>query len=295
MLKEKMDAGAASWHIKTMRVLFCLFLLIAVAVQAGTLRAGAAEAEKLPRVMSLNLCADAYLMGFARKQQILALTPQARDAELSAFHQQAKAFPTSDGQIESIIALKPDLVIVSSYSDPMRNRLIKQLGIHVLQLDAANSYAAARQEIIKLGDAIGRSDAARAYLRTLDAALAAIQPVAHAPRLLPLQRRNLTIGKGHVMDEVINRAGGVNLGRQNGDRLMSRISLEAVLTSETDYIVVNEQSGEADSRGMEFLSHPALKARFAAQQMLHIDNNLLVCAGATTPRAVAALVEQLSD
>ena len=133
--------------------------------------------------------------------------------------------------------------------------------------------------------------------------LAAIQPVAHAPRLLPLQRRNLTVGKGHVMDEVIARAGGVNLGRQNGDGLMSRISLEAVLTSDTDYVVVNEiageqageQGGAANSRGMEFLSHPALTARFGAQQILHIDNNLLVCAGATTPRAVAALVEQLSD
>lgn len=284
-----------------MRVLFYLCLFIAVTAPGDTLRA--AEANHLPSVMSLNLCADAYLMGFAEAQQILALTPQARDAELSAFHEKAKAFPTSDGQIESIIALAPDLVIVSSYSDPMRNRLIQQLGIKVLQLDAANSYAAARDDIIKLGDAIGRPDAARAYLDTLDAMLAAIQPVAHAPRLLPLQRRNLTVGKGHVMDEVIARAGGVNLGRQNGDGLMSRISLEAVLTSDTDYVVVNEisaeqggeQGGAANSRGMEFLSHPALTARFGAQQILHIDNNLLVCAGATTPRAVAALVEQLSD
>ena len=153
--------------------------------------------------MSLNLCADAYLMHFAAKTQGVALTPQSRDASLSAMAETAQSYPISDGQIESIAALAPDLVIVSSYSDPLRNRLIEKLGIPLLVQNAANGFGAARAEMLGLGDAIGRPRQAAAYVKQLEAQLAALKPVPHRPRILPLQRRNLTVGRGHILDEII--------------------------------------------------------------------------------------------
>ncbi|MDB2677547.1 ABC transporter substrate-binding protein [Alphaproteobacteria bacterium] len=255
----------------------------------------AAPAAALPRVMSLNLCADPYLMAFADKAQIVALTPLSRDARLSANAAAAENFPVSDGQIEAIIELKPDLVIVSSWSDPMRNALIKRLGFELLTLDAAQNYTAARDEIITLGKAIGREAQARAYLQNLDAALAALQKLTHAPKVLPLQRRNLTVGQGHILDDILSRAGAVNLGRDTSDSPMRRVSLESALAVQADYILVNETDEMPDSRGMEFITHPALARAYPATRRLHIDNNLLVCAGASTPRAVAALISQLNQ
>ena len=253
----------------------------------------AAPAAALPRVMSLNLCADPYLMAFADKAQIVALTPLSRDARLSANAAAAENFPVSDGQIEAIIELKPDLVIVSSWSDPMRNALIKRLGFELLMLDAAQNYTAARDEIITLGKAIGREAQARAYLQNLDTALAALQKLAHAPKVLPLQRRNLTVGRGHILDDILSRAGAVNLGRDTSDSPMRRVSLESALAVQADYILVNETDEMPDSRGMEFITHPALAQAYPATRRLHIRNNLLVCAGASTPHAVAALISQL--
>ena len=255
----------------------------------------AAPAAALPRVMSLNLCADPYLMAFADKAQIVALTPLSRDARLSANAAAAENFPVSDGQIEAIIELKPDLVIVSSWSDPMRNALIKRLGFELLTLDAAQNYTAARDEIITLGKAIGREAQARAYLQNLDAALAALQKLTHAPKVLPLQRRNLTVGQGYILDDILSRAGAVNLGRDTSDSPMRRVSLESALAVQADYILVNETDEMPDSRGMEFITHPALARAYPATRRLHIDNNLLVCAGASTPRAVAALISQLNQ
>ena len=255
----------------------------------------AAPAAALPRVMSLNLCADPYLMAFADKAQIVALTPLSRDARLSANAAAAENFPVSDGQIEAIIELKPDLVIVSSWSDPMRNALIKRLGFELLTLDAAQNYTAARDEIITLGKAIGREAQARAYLQNLDAALAALQKLTHAPKVLPLQRRNLTVGQGHILDDILSRAGAVNLGRDTSDSPMRRVSLESALAVQADFILVNETDEMPDSRGMEFITHPALARAYPATRRLHIDNNLLVCAGASTPRAVAALISQLNQ
>ena len=281
--KQRLRVGHYLWQARDMLCRLALIVMLALPAQATA----------LPRVMSLNLCADAYLMAFAEKSQIIALTPQSRDAALSAFHHKATEFPISSGQIEAIAALKPDLVIVSAYSDPLRNRLIKQLGIRVLSLDAADSFEGARQEIIAIGNAIGRDSQARAYLAELDAAMAALRPVTHHPRILPLQRRNVTIGEGHIMDEIIARAGGVNMGRLHGDGLMGRISLERALAVHAEFLLVNEKVDSPDSRGMEFLTHPALKTRYGPSQILSIDNNLLVCAGASTPMAIGALIRQL--
>ena len=254
-----------------------------------------ARADDLPRVVSLNLCADAYLMAFADKAQVLALTPQSRDPSLSAFHAAAQDYPISDGQVEAIAALDPDLVIVSSYSDPMRNRLIGQLGYDILVMDAADNYAAARAAISQLGAAIGREEAAQDYGARLDAEMAAIAPLGAPVAILPLQRRNLTVGNGHILDEIIARAGALNTGRHIGAGMMSRVSLERALADGADYILLNEGADRPDSRGMEFLTHPALKAAYPPEKRLVLNNNLLVCAGATTPRAVGVLIEQLAD
>lgn len=254
-----------------------------------------ARADDLPRVVSLNLCADAYLMAFADKAQVLALTPQSRDPSLSAFYAEAESYPITDGQVESIAALDPDLIVVSSYSDPMRNRLIKQLGYNILVMDAADNYAAARAAISQLGAAIGRPEAAQEYAAQLDAEIAAIAPLTEPVTILPLQRRNLTVGNGHILDEIIARAGGTNTGRQIGAGMMSRVSLERALADRADYILLNEGADRPDSRGMEFLTHPALKAAYPPQKRLVLDNNLLVCAGATTPRAIAELIAQLVE
>ena len=259
-----------------------------------SLSPAAFSASGLPRLVSLNLCADPYLMAFAAKSQIAALTHLSRDPDLSAYADAAQAFPVSDGQIESLIELQPDIVIVSSWSDPMRNALIERLGFQLLALDAAQNFAAAREDIMRLGVAIGRSEAARAYLAKLDGAMAAIEKPKTKPRILPLQRRNLTAGAGHIMDDIISRAGGINIGRNNKADAMRRISLENVLVAQANFILLNEMPRHPDSRGMEFLTHPALAQHYSADRRLFIDNNLLVCAGASTPRAVKALVEQLT-
>lgn len=251
-------------------------------------------AQALPRVMSLNLCTDPYLMAFADKSQILALTHLSRDADLSAHAEEARDFPVSDGQIETIIALQPDLVIVSSWSDPMRNALIERLGIDVLRLDAAQNFAAAREEILILGQAIGREAEAEAFLNKLDSDMAAIEKPSGHFSILPLQRRNLTVGDGHILHEIITLAGGENTGARQG-AFIGRISLEVALAAKADFILVNTKRTAADSRGMEFLTHPALDEAYPTEKQIHIPQNLLTCSGATTPQAVRLLVEQITQ
>ena len=254
------------------------------------------------RIVSLSMCADPYLMAFAEPSQILALSPQSRDPSLSAFTEEAAAWPASTGRMEDILKLAPDLLIISAYSSATMRALIESFGIQVIVLDAAQNYAAARQEILELGELIGRSTQAQAYLTQLDRQLAATQTdiekdtaidKARPPiRYLNYQRRGLTIGMGHIIDDIITLAGGVNLGRQIG-KSIGPMNLETVIRMQPDFLITESEQQKPIDRGSEILTHPALTVFFPAEKQIFLPTQLLVCAGATTPQAVAHIKAEI--
>ena len=75
----------------------------------------------LPRIVSLNLCADPYLMEFATPEQIIALTWNSHDPTQSPFAARAASYPVTGGRLEEVVEMAPDLVILSPFS--IRNRV----------------------------------------------------------------------------------------------------------------------------------------------------------------------------
>ena len=254
----------------------------------------------LPRVVSLNLCADAYLMAFAKPEQILGLTQQSSDPTLSAFVVEASNFPVSGGRMANILEQQPDIIIINNYSPPPNKALMDRLGIKIVKLDAANSYQSARTEILQLGKAIHRLEAAKAYLAQLDRELedARHTELTYMPSIINYQRRGIVVGETHILDDIIQLAGAQNLGRDTG-RTIGPMSLENLIRLQPDYVLSisenDEQTLKAQDRGSEILSHPALQKMFSAERHIYIPQNLTVCAGATTPKAVAHLIETLQS
>ena len=254
----------------------------------------------LPRVVSLNLCADAYLMAFAKPEQILGLTQQSSDPTLSAFVEEASNFPVSGGRMANILEQQPDIIIINNYSAPPNKALMDRLGIKIVKLDAANSYQSARTEILQLGKAIHRLEAAKAYLAQLDKELedARHTELTYMPSIINYQRRGIVVGETHILDDIIQLAGAQNLGRDTG-RTIGPMSLENLIRLKPDYVLSisenDEQTLKSQDRGSEILSHPALQKMFSAERHIYIPQNLTVCAGATTPKAVAHLIETLQS
>src|SRR4051812_31262069 len=83
------------------------------------------------RIVSLNPCLDAALVALADRDQIAAVSHYARDPYSSSIPQIAATLPITYETAEEIIALSPDLVLVSGHSAaPTRNALAR-LGISV--------------------------------------------------------------------------------------------------------------------------------------------------------------------
>ena len=283
--------------IALMTVIIIFFHTTGMADQSENLRYNKTH---LPRLVSLNLCADAYLMAFAKPEQILGLTRQSSDPTLSAFVEEASNFPVSGGRMSNIIEQHPDIIIINNYSPPPNKALMDRLGIKIVKLDAANSYQTARTEILQLGKAIHRLEAAKAYLAQLDKELedARHTKLTYMPSIINYQRRGIVVGETHILDDIIQLAGAQNLGRDTG-RTIGPMSLENLMRLQPDYVLSisenDEQTLKAQDRGSEILSHPALQKMFSAERHIYIPQNLTVCAGATTPKAVAHLIETLQS
>ena len=248
----------------------------------------------LPRVVSLNLCADPYLMEFAMPEQIIALTWNSHDPTQSPFAARAANFPITGGRLEEIVELAPDFVILSPFSMANRSQTLHRLGIATLTLNAANDYETAREEIITLGRAIGREAQALDYLSNLDAHMARLVRQGISAGLLNIQRRGLTTGAGHILDDIIHRAGAQNLGRIAGDGMIA-VSLEHVMMLRPDYLLMIGSPPEAVDRGTEVFAHPILREKFPPDRRITLPASMVLCAGASTPMAVAALQAALEN
>lgn len=67
-------------------------------------------APSLPKIVSLDYCADQYVLSLAGRDQILALSKEAHDIH-SFYRDRAQGLATTGNSAEEILSLSPDLVV----------------------------------------------------------------------------------------------------------------------------------------------------------------------------------------
>ena len=90
------------------------------------------------RIVSLDFCADQYVLKLADRENILALSPEATMTH-SYLREAAKGVPTVRPFAEDALALAPDLIVRSYGGGPNAERFFEQAGICLLYTsDAAD-------------------------------------------------------------------------------------------------------------------------------------------------------------
>jgi iron complex transport system substrate-binding protein len=199
------------------------------------------------RVVSTYLAADEILA---------SLLPLSRMAGVSAFADDpivsnvAGFYPAGVGrvraQVEAILSLAPDLVCVAGYSDADGLRLEIGAGLPVLRWSRFATFDDVLANVRALGAAVGADAAAEALaagtergLAALDARLAGVTPV----RALYLDPPDFSAGAGTLIDEMLSRAGAVNVARQARLDGAGPIAVETALALDPDVLVMPAAPG----------------------------------------------------
>ena len=209
------------------------------------------------RIVSLNACADQYLIALADKDQIAALTQFARDPTLSFYAEKARAYPTSQGQAEAVLALRPDLVIASPYRRAGDLTLLKGK-VRILDMRPAESFDDVVKQTRLVSAAIGQPVRGEALIAAMTARVNAAGRRPLGGVAAEYQRGGFITGPGSLMDDLMTRAGLVNLALRLNGGSIGRLSLEQIVYQHPDFLILTDVADVGQDEGSLTLDHPAL-------------------------------------
>jgi iron complex transport system substrate-binding protein len=254
-----------------------------------------ARAAELPRFASINLCTDQLLMALADPEQIVGLSPYARDPVRSWNVAKASQFPLLSGEAEDVLVLKPDIVVSGRYTKRATRELLKQQGLRVVEFSAARSLDDVKAQLRQMGDLVQHPDRAAAEIKRLDAAVAHARSVTSAKsyRVLAVARRGWVSGGENLATSLLSAVGLTNAGGELGLKAGGYTSLEAIVALKPDFLLVSDGRDFAEDEGRAFLLHPALERFYPASKRIVIPERLTVCGGPMLSEALDRLASEL--
>jgi len=238
----------------------------------------APSARANPKIASINLCSDQFALALAERGDILAVTQLAADPSRSAEAARAVGLPVTQGTAEEIAALKPDLVLADSFSDPNTVVLIRQFGIKVIILPSPTDFASIIATTRLAARAIGAVDRGESIVAEIEGNIAIAQDVnPNRPVVAALEPGGYTQGAGTLLDDAIARAGGLNLARRLALNGYRELPLEWLVAADIDLMIMPHDTGRTASLSLDALRHPAILERFAGTPVLALPANLTDC------------------
>lgn len=183
-----------------MRAAFIVIITLAFA-------AGAAHAAgDKPRALSMDFCADQYLLRLADPEQILAVSRYAA-GEYSYMRKQAASFPRIRATTEEALARKPDVVIRQWGGGADTGAALERFGARVVNLVFASDFDGVRENIRRVAAALGHKDRGAALIADMDARLAALSSSPRSDlKALYVTPGGVTAGSGTMIDAIMKAA-----------------------------------------------------------------------------------------
>lgn len=248
----------------------------------STLPLGATPSQNPPQaspqnspknIVSLDYCADQFVLQFIARENIKALSSYATKS-FSYLRAQAVGLAQTLPHSERVLALRPELVVRSYGGGPKAAGFYKAAGVRVVNLP----YVARVQDIPdatrhiarQLGDAAHGEKLAREF----EALLARTKRTKNQTALY-ITRGGVTAGRGTLMDDVIKLAGYRNFETRHG---WQNLPLERLAGEQPDRIIF-ATFGRADDENRDLWTaarHP-LVTTMLDERVIKISGALTSC------------------
>ena len=247
------------------------------------------------RVASINLSADEILAEILPPGRLVGVTRFVDERGTSNIlgRVPASVFRFQKADMERLVALAPDLVVVSEYTDADFLRLVERSGMRWHRMQGLNSIAGVRQAILDLGRAVGAEQAARDLVGRYDATLAEVArrlAGSRPPRVL-YWSGEMTAGADTAIGALIECAGAKNVGREIGVQGITPPGAERAFVADPDVILVSSWPGMLDA----VKAHPLLSQLRAVRdgRVVILPNERLVALSQYTADACSDLASLL--
>jgi len=253
---------------------------------------GARAADPPRRIASFNVCADQLVVALADPDQVVALSPNARDPAISVIANRELPYPLLGRLAESVVPLEPDLILVGPWDRPVTQRMLRALGFRLVGVDLVNNVAAGFAQIRDVAKLLGHPERGEALIADIEAAR---RRLAAAPRpksssALLVGNSGYTVGPDSLAGALLREAGLVPpKGAPAG--YGGYVPLETLIVLRPEFLVLSSLIETPDGQGALYLTHPAVRALYPPEKRIVLPSKLTLCAG---PSLVAAF-DYLAD
>lgn len=202
-------------------------------------------ASEPQRIVSLTLGSDEMLLGLLDMSRIIALSKYADDAGISNVSAEAAGVSerVSAEKIESIIALKPDMVILDTWADPKNVKQLRDVGIAVYTFKTPSNIDEQKKVISELANITGAEEKGKGIVDWMDAKLKEVE--SRLSKLKPEEKLTVmdygemgSSGKGTNIDDIETRAGLINVVSRAGMEGWPTVSKEKMIEMNPDIIIL---------------------------------------------------------
>lgn len=249
--------------------------------------AGFAAAEPVrPTVVSLDYCADQYVLALADREQILAVS---KDAErmFSLLRDKAAGIPKVRAAAEDVVALAPDVVVRSWGGDARALALYERFGIRTVQIGYAGDVEGTGQLLRDVAAQLGQGARAEVML--------AARPAAREPsgaRALYVTPGGVSAGRETMIDSIMAWAGLANANEGTG---WTSLPLERLVMEPPVLILAAFFGFDDDATDRWSVSrHPVMHRLMDGARVVDMDEARVSCSGwfvADEAAAIAAALE----
>lgn len=263
-------------------------MLRAAVVMLLTLLAGSVAAADAPaqRVVSLDYCADQFVLKMLPRERLLAVSPDATKV-FSYMRDAARGLPTVRPVAEDVLMQEPDLVVRSYGGGPNAARFFELAGVPVLQVPYASDIDGIREVIASMASGLGVPERGAAIIADMERRLGSLPTPEAARKALYMTPTGATSGPGTQVHDMLLAAGLENFEQQPGWRF---ISLERLAYEEPDMIVAAFFDDPAsDIRMWSPMRHPLARRQMLNRPTVKLQGAWTSCGGWFLVDAIEAL------
>jgi iron complex transport system substrate-binding protein len=252
---------------------------------------GAACAAGPPKVASVSLCGDQYLMMLADPKQVASLSHQSL-SPLSYFSKHAASFPQNRGSVEELILSDVDLVVLNAYGDTQLKRILRKFGIDYFELPVGESVGDVEETVIDLSRKLDREAEGRRLVRQIRQRMAAVSRETEGeekPFALYFRSDGGGAGAGTFVDDAIRAAGFRNLQRELGKKGWGTLPLEQAVMTPPDVFVTSFFDAPYQSVRRLFRHNPVFWELVQKGKLVQVPGKLWPCSSPLLVNAVELL------
>lgn len=238
------------------------------------------------RVVSLDYCADQYVLKLLDRDQILAVSPHAEDSS-SYMRKKAKGVRQVRSLAEDVLVLNPDLIVRSYGGGPNVRSFFEKAGIPVVQLGYASDIDGIRRVLREVAIALDATDRAEAVITDMDQRLAALKQRPDDKTVLYMTPGGVTSGPGSLIHEMLIAAGLSNFQQEPGWRALP---LERLAYERPEVIAAaffESRSNNVDA--WTSARHPLAKKQMNELETVYLEGAWTACGGWFLMDAIEAL------